>query len=69
MKTRFQSLFLVAACALAASSANATVVVNDSFNLLGLANGASLSFLQGSLNCMFANRVVGGRWESKAVPF
>ncbi len=42
MKTSFQSLFLVAACALAASSAHATVVVNDYFNL-GLANGASLN--------------------------
>ena len=30
---------------------------------------ADLSFLQGSLMPLFANRVVGGQWESKVVPF
>ena len=30
---------------------------------------ADLSFLQGSPNSLFANRVVGGRRESKVIPF
>ena len=30
---------------------------------------ADLSFLRGSLKPVFANRVVGGRWESKVVSF
>ena len=30
---------------------------------------ADLSFLQGALKAIFVNRVVGGQWESKVIPF
>ena len=39
------------------------------FDVASWPRRADLGFLQGYLNSIFADRVVGVEWESKGVPF